>query len=193
MRRIPRAFLVDQTTGLLTARPAFAWFAAGRGIASRKWDGLPCLLAGSDYGEDAGTFYRGFSGAEAPTSAYGTFIRTSDPADPEVRGWVPVSGQVVEDALYAGALSALVNRGQPIPPGTYELVGPSIKDNPEGVDRTALWRHESVCYLRCPRDLVGVIRFLAEHPAEGIVWRYGAEYCQVTRADVGLPWPAPMA
>lgn len=181
MQRIPKAFVPNEH-GLATARPSFQWFANGLGIASRKWDGLPVLvnpLEDGSYG-----FFRGirFDQALPPPPR---FIE-SGRADGEVSGWMPARP---DDPDLNDALRSIFEAGLPISPGTYELVGPDIKGNPEGFDHPTLLKHGAFAYLRCPRTLEDLIVFLIANPSEGIVWEYEGAMCQLTRADVGLDWP----
>jgi hypothetical protein len=186
MRRIPSAFVRDPETGFPTGQPAFDWFAAGHGVAYRKWDGKPCLLEQHD---DGWAFYRGIRlepGDPVPLR----LARTSPEGDRIATGWLPISGEDDhEDPLFA-ALGNLGNRTTVLP-GSYELCGPGINDNPEGLDEPTLLHHRLLAYLHVPRQLDPLIYWLAEYddPGEGIVWWYGDAACQITRLDVGLPWP----
>ena len=185
MIRIPCAFMKDEQTGFVTNRPAIDWFAAGEGVATRKWDGIPYLLNVEDGGLIA---YRGVRlTPDDPTPI--RFIQTSDAGGPDITGWMGVGN--TDEALVV-ALDAYGQTGKPFEPGTYELCGPGIKGNHEGFDYPTLLRHDLVSYLRCPRQLDDVIAFMLmmDPPGEGIVWRYGNQYCKLTRQDVGLEWPA---
>jgi hypothetical protein len=183
VNRIPRAF-EPNALGLAGLRPAVDWFAQGKGVASRKWDGVPVLLHPTE--EGGWMAFRGIRfllGLPEPPR----FLRHGiDGA--MVSGWLPV-GEDDEDVVLA--LGRLYHAGLPIYPGTYELCGPGIKDNPEGFELPTLLRHGGLAYIRTPRSLDDLVMFMIEHPAEGIVWEYDGALCQLTRKDVGLEWPEP--
>lgn len=184
MKRIPCAFRKDPQTGLATLQPAVSWFAEGYGLATRKWDGIPFLLAKPD-DEEAYLFYKGFrSGIQAEWPK--RTIITSDDGE-EVTGWMPVSPS---NQWFMQILQHRAETGKPFSPGGYELCGPNVKGNPEGLEADQLLEHSLVSYLYTPRQLDDLIAFMCRiDPGEGIVWQYGGELCQVTRRDVGLPWP----
>lgn len=182
MKRIPCAFRKD-ADGELVAH-AFEWFTEGKGLATRKWDGWPYLIS-FDNGEP--TVYRGIrsprdEGSDFPPD----FLETSDAGSAEVTGWLPIrSGEeFIVDAVFR-----MVATMRPVEPGSYELCGPDIKDNPEKFTVPTLVNHKLMPYLNCPRDPQGLLYFIAKNKCEGIVWEHDGMRCQVTRKDLGLPWP----
>ena len=57
--------------------------------------------------------------------------------------------------------------------GTYELIGPKINGNPEGVRGHELVRHAEAEAVDIPRDLDGIRSWLQAHPQwEGVVWHH---------------------
>lgn len=185
MKRIPRAFKLNPQTGLVTPQSAFDWFAAGEGIATRKWDGIPYLIGWND-DVDSYVLYRGVRlGPNDPVPI--KLVQTSDAGAIETTGWITVG----TDDEGMDALASYMASGRPIEPGTYELCGPGIKGNHEGFKAPTLVKHGLISYLRCPRTLDDIIHFMIRgmDPAEGIVWRHGDQYCQLTRRDIGLDWP----
>ena len=188
MKPIPCAYIKDPDTGFPTIRPAVDWFAAGLGVAHRKWDGIPYLIEWSD--EHASLVaHRGVKlGPNDPVPLQ--LRRTSDAGHYPITGWL--QGDTNNDNLFMDALHTVFAAGRSMPTaGTYELCGPDIKGNPENLKQHALLRHDLISYLRCPRQLDEVVHFMLAgmEPAEGIVWHYQGQYCQLTRADIGLPWP----
>jgi hypothetical protein len=187
VKRIPCAFVKDERTGFVTPRPTVDWFAAGLGVAHRKWDGIPYLLDWSREGDGGLVVYRGIRFTkDDPTPI--RFIQTSDAGAAETTGWVQVGG--ADEAVMVG-LEGLVANGKPIEAGTYELCGPGIKGNHEGLEYPTLFRHDLISYLRTPRRLDDLIAFMIQldPPGEGLVWLYGDQLCQLSRRDVGLDWP----
>lgn len=176
----------DEHTGLITPQPRFDWFAAGLGLATRKWDGIPHLLNVED---NSLIVYRGTT-LELGTPFPMRFIQTSDTGHFPITGWAGVGS---DDEYLMAALEQLVGYGRALDPGAYELCGPGIKGNHEGLEYPTLLHHNLITYLRCPRQLDEVIAFMLflDPPAEGLVWRNGDQSCQLTRRDVGLPWPVP--
>lgn len=184
MKSIPCAYVRDTLTGILTPQPAFGWFAQGLGVAHRKWDGIPYLLLDE---EGAMVVYKGVRlDPDEPRPLH--FIQASDAGQEPVSGWMRIG---MGDAMFMTGLDGLIASGKPIEPGAYELCGPGIKGNHEGLAYPTLYHHDLISYLRCPRQLDEVIAFLVrmDPPGEGIVWRYGDQYCRLTREDVGLSWP----
>lgn len=185
MKLIRSAFVIDED-GRATAEPAVRWFTEGLGIATRKWDGEPVLIKPSPEGDGSITIYKGIKylrTEQAPTPT----IETSDAGSLIVTGWVPARWSA--DHILAQAVQSMQASGRPIEPGTYELVGPGVKGNPEGFPEPTLVNHLLVSYLHCPRDLEALTWFLAKHQIEGIVWHHGGESCKITRREVGLGWP----
>lgn len=184
MKRPPCAFVRNEQTGLATIQPAVPWFAQGHGFATRKWDGIPYLIEWSDE-HSAYLAYRGVTlDPDEPIPI--KLKQTSDAGVVPVTGWISVGN--AESPLFE-TITADIQAGRKFAPGTYELCGPGIKDNHEGFDQVGLIKHDLITYLRCPRVLDDLIMFMIQHPSEGLVWKYGEQYCQLTRHDVGLPWP----
>lgn len=183
MIRAPLAFITDGR-GRLTAAPAFEWFKQGKGIATRKWLGVPAMIARAD-GDRSYTCYRGTTVTDPPKG----FIQTSEAGQP-LAGWVPVRK---DDFEFSSAVGRLLASGHPIEPGTYELCGPGIDsgNGEEGVGEPILIPHRKVAYINCPRDLDGAVYFLASQQIPGIIWSYDGMHCQLSRSHVGLAWPIP--
>lgn len=106
-------------------------------------------------------------------------------------GWIPVANNLTSGGIYARTITAYSKTpGVTISPGTYEMCGPGIKGNREGLEKPWLYRHDSMVMLTAPRDYESLIWYLNQHQIEGLVWRYGPLSAQITRKEVGLPWPA---
>jgi hypothetical protein len=176
MRKTPSVFLRDFTTpgNPLTPRPnpEAAWVLAGEGVPRRKWDGTCVELT-----EDG----RWWARREVkPGKATPPGFRRADGDDTtgKVMGWVPM-----EDSQYRNFhAEAMPGDAWELAPGTYELVGPRIGANPEGLTRPLLIRHDNAERPRdmglppLPRDFTGLrevfTTVLAALGWEGIVWHH---------------------
>lgn len=159
--------------------PSCAWVFAGEGVATRKIDGTCCLI------RDGRLFKRHEvkAGKVAPTNF--------EPADPDpetgkVMGWVPV-GSGPEDARHREALAA----APALDNGTYELVGPKVQGDPEGMGRHVLVRHgRGVAgpLDGVPTDFEALKSYLAPLDIEGIVWHHpDGRMAKIKKGDLGLP------
>lgn len=185
MLRIPALYLRDPVTGLATSEldPQNAWVAEGRGVATRKWDGVPCLI------DDEYEFYRGLHVAKNLELPQTMKVDSTLPNGDRF-GWVPVPPNGVAEAIYIKTIESYIKTpGVQIAPGTYELCGPGVKGNHERLDRHWLYRHDGMVLLTAPRVYEQLIWYLGHNDLEGIVWKYGPCSAQITRKDVGLSWP----
>jgi len=136
--------------------PGAEWVTAGEGVATRKWDGSCCMVRG-------GRLFKRYDvkkGRNAPAGF--------DPAqDPDATtghwpGWLPV-GEGPEDEYFREAFTGAE------PDGTYELLGPKVQSNPEGMERHALIPHGQHP-VDAPRTFVALREWLATAGIEGVVW-----------------------
>jgi len=213
MRKIPTLFLREHETGgqkvnwarkswqvTDQVRPGCEWVLEGKGIATRKWDGLCCLV------KDGRLWKRVIvkNGEHCPTDSSVEWVNYDDGIV-----WVPV-GDGPEDKWHREAWRTFVTNdgygnglADSLDPGatpqTYELCGPEIKGNPEGLDQHVLMRHgeEERDAQVTFKPLLGYLRAMI-CPIEGIVWWHKDDedkpyherrLCQVTRKDFGLEWP----
>jgi hypothetical protein len=73
--------------------------------------------------------------------------------------------------------------------GTYELCGPNIQANPEGLDRITLIKHGSVQFDDAPRTFNELRDWLAAKDIEGLVWHWYHPYremIKIKKIDFGL-------
>jgi hypothetical protein len=164
--------------------PGAEWVTEGEGTATRKWNGTCCKV------ENRVLFkrYDAKHGKTPPPD----FIPAQDP-DPVTGhwpGWVPV-GNGPNDRWFLEAITKTTNIGTPMvvppPDGTYELVGPKVNGNPEGVNEHALIPHGNVRYLDAPRDFDGLHKFLAMHDIEGLVWHHpDGRMVKIKARDFGI-------
>ncbi len=146
-----------------------AWVAAaGEGVATRLWAGVPCLI------ED-GQLYK----------HYGC--------------WVPVSMRRPEDEPYREAWARMCALKHVVR-GTYELCGPQIRGNPEGLKHHMLIPHgpyrgavdeegRPVKHVLddAPRTFDALRAYLMDAGIEGIVWHHpDGRMAKVKAADFGI-------
>ena len=185
---------------LETVTPGCEWVLAGEGAATRKWDGTACAVI-------KGELYKRYDakrGKEPPPGA----IPCCDP-DP-VTGhwphWVKVDPRKADDRYHAqtwqrivGDLSVPRPDGisylprskelRPLADGTFELCGPKVGSNAEGLPEHVLVRHGTDVLEDAPRTFAGLRDYLGEHLIEGIVFHHeDGRMCKIRRHDYGWPW-----
>lgn len=190
MRKIVSLFKRNMATGLVTdeVMPDALWAAKGEGYATKKWDGTACLV------RDGRLFKRyDAKHGKTPPAAFEPAQPNADPITGHWPGWLPV-GEAPEDRWHREAWAAgrfLVWRGgaQLGAPtdGTYELCGPKIGGNREGLDGHYLVKHGGhlldIDGERVPRVWDALRDWLAKHPEhEGVVW-YRRPFCRASRGQ----------
>lgn len=197
MQKIPTLFVRDFThkpptvTGEVT--PGAEWVLAGEGIATRKLDGTCCLIEG-------GQLFKRYDAkhGKTPPPAFRPAQPDPDPTTGHWPGWVPVE-PVDRWHLEAGA-GYLDDDGHTVlRDGTYELVGPRVQGNPEGLTTHLLVRHGSLTLPDAdlyPRTLEGIRAYLLNRDdIEGVVWHHpDGRMVKLKGTDLGIkrrPTPAP--
>lgn len=162
------------------------WVLAGEGEATRKFDGTCCMI---DYPEAKAkgypdlcfcpaVLYKRYD-AKGGKPAPADFIPAQDP-DPITKhwpGWVPV-GDGPDDRWHREAVERLkqgVMGSEYHLMGTYELCGPKIQGNHEGLTEHRLilhTGHETQLDPAPPRDFEGLRDYLLARTMEGIVWHH---------------------
>lgn len=185
MKKIPTIFLRDERNrARVTAKPnpACQWVFDGDGVPTRKWDGTACLWKD-------GILWKRYDvkrGRPAPDG----FVPAQDP-DPVTGhwpGWVAV-GPGPEDRWFREGhleVGTAWVEGQ-----TYELIGPKVNGNPEGVESHMFFPHGSIIVM-APRtfEALGEAFEGPNGQIEGIVWHHpDGRMAKIKRRDFGLPWP----
>lgn len=139
--------------------PGAEWVLAGEGIATRKWDGTCCAIR-------EGKLYKRYDAKRGKRPPMG-FIPAQDYDEltGHMPGWIAV-GDGPEDRWHREAF------GGALADGTYELVGPKINGNPEGLESHRLIPHGADLLVDVPRDYEGLKTYLASGAIEGIVWHH---------------------
>lgn len=172
MKKIPTLFQRDPENMkhvLPEVNPECEWVLRGEGVATRKYDGTCCMAQG-------GKLFKRHElkpGKAAPEG----FVPAQDP-DPKTGkqpGWVPVW---IDDPASKHHLEAFKAAPCPLPDGTYELIGPKVQGNPEGVSAHVLVPHGSERSPRYdnPREHADFATDFTVHMDalgwEGIVWHH---------------------
>lgn len=183
MKKIPTLFVrnpEDMKYVLPEINPGCEWVTDGEGVATRKYDGVCTRLT-----EDGMWWFRRevkFDKEDPPNFVAEQF----DEATGKTVGWEPAeqSGfkRWLDDALDHGVSGyfPINNTFSPTPPpGTYELVGPKINKNPEGVPEWHLLvAHGYTAAVdrqtlnECPRNFEALREFMQNLKWEGIVWHH---------------------
>lgn len=160
--------------------PGAEWVLAGEGVATRKWDGT-CVMI-----ED-GVMWKRYEVKPGKTPPKG-FVPANDidPSTGKRQGWILV-GDGPEDRWHREALidndATVADFGD----GTFELVGPKVQGNPEGLDHHTLIRHGIHGLPDAPRTFSELRDYLATVGIEGIVWyRDNGDMVKIKAKDFGL-------
>ena len=170
MKKIPTVFVRDRATGYVTdeVNPECEWVLAGEGVPTRKVDGTCVMFDGT-----AWWARREVKPGKTPPPGWQQVDH--DEVTGKRVGWEPIeqSGFV---KFWREAIQIPLHYGEPLEPGTYELIGPKINGNPDGGNMHRLISHATrtlrltayeIGNRTSPADLVGVAR---RYGWEGIVW-----------------------
>ncbi len=157
--------------------PGAEWVQAGEGAATRKWDGTCCLIRN-------GRYYKRYEVKPGKQPPRGFEPATDvDDVTGKQQGWLEI-GEGPEDQWHREA----IRNGIPAD-GTYELIGPKIQGNAEGLlDHHELVRHGVDLIEAVPTDFDGIKTYLAAHPElEGVVWHHpDGRMVKIKAKDFGL-------
>jgi len=160
--------------------PGCEWVAAGEGVATIKRDGTACAVIG-------GKLYARYDAKRGkPAPANGIACDAPDPVTGHWPHWVPV-GDEPQFVWHREAFRCTPPHNRP--DGTYELCGPKVSANAEGLVVHTLVRHGSELANYAPRDFDGLRDFLRYSRHEGLVFhRADGRMCKIRRADFGYAW-----
>lgn len=176
-------------TGLVTEQvtPGCEWVLEGKGVPTVKYDGTCVLL------RDGKMFkrYEIKRGGKAPANFEPA--TEMDPNTGKTQGWVPV-GDGPEDKYHREAFENLLawnGSGIGVEEGTYELLGPKIQGNPEGMHRHELVYHGRMVFspLNASTLTYSAIKsaLMACGTIEGIVWwKDGEPGAKIKLKDFGI-------
>ncbi|WAL66917.1 hypothetical protein ORV05_03710 [Amycolatopsis cynarae] len=162
MRKIPTLFRRnpdDMRFVLPEVHPHCRWVLDGEGVATRKYDGTCVMFDGAHWWARREVK----AGKNPPTG----FVEVEHDANTgKTMGWEPAQ----QSAFWKHLASAMDDRV--FEPGTYELCGPKINGNPEGLDRHLLLGHAQAEVIAVPRDFEGLRAAFTGFPHEGVVWHH---------------------
>lgn len=155
--------------------PGAEWVLAGEGWATRKWDGTCCMIRD-------GVLYKRYDVKKGRTPPPGFEpAQEPDPVTGHWPGWVAI-GDGPDDQWHREAFGP-----GPWPNGTYELCGPKIQGNPEGVPIHILIPHGFAKELVDQRTFEGIKAYLNARDIEGIVWYHpDGRMVKIKAKDFGL-------
>jgi hypothetical protein len=185
VKKIPTLFVRDpdgRRFVLNEVTPGCEWVLAGEGVATRKYDGT-CGLIRRD-----GLAVKGFArrevkpGKEPPPN---WFEVDHDETTGKRVGWEPI-GQSSFVKFFEEAVRNMAEAGEPLVPGTYELIGPKINGNSDEWDMHWLVEHATAVALpNCPTDFDELRETLHSLPWEGVVWHHpDGRMAKLKRRDV---------
>ena len=176
MKKIPTMFVRNPQNMreiLDQPHPDCDWVFNGEGVATRKYDGTCCKV-------DGGKLFKRREikpGKSIPSE----FVEEQFDENTGKRvGWMPVDCTDKQDQYHCKAFV-----GQP--DGTYELIGPKIQGNPEGLKFHTLKAHsEAIIFEDCPRTFDGLRGWLAERDIEGVVFHHpDGRMAKIKKRDFG--------
>jgi uncharacterized protein DUF5565 len=193
VKKIPTVFERDwdgdRSRVLDQVVPGCEWVLAGEGVATRKYDGTCCLIRD-------GRLYKRHQVRAGKSKPEGFVIEAADVKTDKLIGWVPVDRYAPEDRwIMEAAIEHLHPLLPPpavgLPDGTYELLGPKVRGNPEGLASHVLLGHDDAEQLPdAPRSFAEFRAWFEEHDVEGIVWHHpDGRMAKLKARDFGVKRP----
>lgn len=167
MQKIPTLFARDPDDRrhvLPEVTPGCEWVMDGYGTATRKYDGTCVLL------DESGEWWARREVKPGKTAPPNYVPVERDETTGKTVGWEPIA----QSSFVKYHAEAVEIRSE-WPHGTYELCGPKINGNPEGLERHTLIRHataETVDPSLDIRTYEEIGDFLARHNWEGLVYHH---------------------
>lgn len=168
MRKIPTLFVRDDSGDITReVTPGCEWVFEGLGRPTRKYDGTACMF--DLYGWWSRRMVR--EGSTPPPDFMAVYVTKTEPF--KTFGWIPMESSPIRK-FHLEALESVVSWKWEY--GTYELIGPKINGNPEGLSEHRLQRHAAAETMWLPAKID--FDFLEEYflidlapkNIEGIVW-----------------------
>jgi hypothetical protein len=177
VKKIPTVFVRspdDRRYVTDEVNPGCEWVLTGEGVATRKYDGTCVLL------DPEGGWYARREVKPGKTPPDGFWPEQHDEVTGKTVGWEPIGSSPFVKFFDEAHRIDVVDG--PFTPGTYELCGPKINGNPEGMTRHILVPHASA---ERPSRLIregfddgtnlspqAMVWYLGQHGWEGIVWHH---------------------
>lgn len=164
--------------------PGAEWVANGEGRPTHKWDGTSCMV------REDGLLYKRYDAkhGKTPPEDFVPAIPEPDPNTGHWPGWLAV-GDGPEDKWFREAWAAECDHYEcPFISGqTYELCGPKVQGNPEGLDSHVLIPHGKGTLVDCPREYSAFKSYFERVNIEGIVWHHAdGRMVKIKAKDFGI-------
>jgi hypothetical protein len=178
MKKIPTIFVRNPNNMreiLDEPHPDCGWVFAGEGVATRKYDGTCVKIENGKY------FKRREVGKGKPIP-HGFIEADHDETTGKRVGWVEVEPTDPQNKWHMEAFD------EDYPDGTYELVGPKIQGNAEGISGHCLIAHACAeKFPDVPRTFEGLLEWLKLRYIEGIVFHHpDGRMAKIKKKDFGL-------
>lgn len=168
--------------------PDNAWVFTDAGVkATRKWDGTACAIID-------GVYYKRYDVKKGKSVPEGAIpCQDPDPITGHWPHWIKVEEFDTANRWHIlGYNMSTVEHGAALPDGTYELVGPGVQGNPEGLSHQLLVRHgdDDLDLTIAIYDFNMFHEFLANVNIEGIVFHHpDGRMCKLRKSDYGIKRP----
>ena len=191
MKKIPTLFKRDPDDMkrlLREVNPECQWVLNGEGVATRKLDGTSCMFDGDKWWKRREVK----KGKPIPD---GFLEESFDETTGKRFGWLPVdeSDKWHNAAIAQDWASSDCSDDYKPEPGTYELIGPKVQGNPEGMEYHLMMKHVNGDCARLNVPVLGydsLHTWLTENYMEGIVWHHpDGRMAKIKRRDFCLEWP----
>ena len=167
MKKIPTLFKRDpgdMSRVLSEVNPDAQWVLEGPALATRKFDGTCVML------DTEGRWWarREVKVGKTPPADYRA--EETDANTGKTVGWEPI-----EQSPFVKTWHDAMGYVDPVElgPGTYELCGPKVNGNPEGLNRHTLIRHGCVLLDEFPTGFDEIAeRMKSGFQFEGVVWHH---------------------
>ncbi|MCP4540171.1 MAG: hypothetical protein GY832_23785 [Chloroflexi bacterium] len=156
------------------------WVVDGEGIPTIKWDGTAVMFRDGD-------FFKRRMVRKDKHEPKGFEVCTKDERTGKRFGWIPVD----EDPTNVHHRKALEVHGFQ-PDGTYELCGPKVQGNPQGLSDIQFMKHGAAVVEDPPVEftIAALAAWFESHDMEGVVWWHkDGRKCKIRAGDVGVKWP----
>lgn len=184
MEKIPtcleRDWEGDRSRVLNQITPGCEWVFAGEGVATRKVDGTCVMYDGTIWWAR-----REVKDDREPPANFAPI--SSDLTTGKTIGWEPIDQSPFAKFWNEAIGSGYEGNLGPWDTGTYELLGPKIQKNPEGLSNHELWRHADAEQAPVNRTYEGMKAFLEKRGWEGIVFHHpDGRMAKIKGRDFGL-------
>jgi hypothetical protein len=157
--------------------PENEWVFKGEGIATRKFDGTAAAIIN-------GEVYKRYDvkkGRQVPEGAIP--CQEPDAITGHWPHWVKCDRDNKEDKYFFEGLDNL----DTLEDSTYELCGPKVQGNPEGLSQHTLVKHGAEEINLLPLTFDGLKEFFTYKDIEGIVFHHpDGRMCKIRKSDFGI-------